>query len=42
MNKKERVKHQARKEAKTAAEKIKKELEARQILNKRFDNREAR
>ena len=42
MNKKERVKHQARKEAKAEADKIKKELEKRETQNTRIGNREAR
>ena len=42
MNKKERVKHQARKEGKVAAEKFKKELEARKKINARIDKKEAR
>ena len=42
MNKKERVKHQARKEGKAEAEQINKELDKRRIQNKRIDNKEAR
>ena len=42
MNKKERVKHLAWKEAKAEAEKITKDLEKRRIQNKRIDNKEAR